>query len=208
MRIHALLITSAALALAACGGGAADEANQAGAEGNTIENLAAPPAGLAPGSAPTAANGQQYVELAGASDLYEIEAARMAIEKSTTAEIRQLAQMILADHQRSTTELNAAAREAEPALTVATQLNADQQAQVDALRAASGSAFDQLYIEQQVQAHEQALTLVTAYAAEGDVESLRRHASTVAGPIQTHLQRARELVENAAAPEPEGTNKQ
>jgi putative membrane protein len=215
MQFHALLIASAALAVTACNRGAggeagdAGEANRAAAEANAIENLALPELnGLAPASAPTAANGQQYVELAGAGDLYEIESARLAIAKATRGEVRTLAQAILADHQRSTTSLNAAARQAEPALTAASRMNAEQQADVDALRAASGAGFDVLYLEQQVRAHEQALTLVTSYASEGEVESLRRHASTVAGPIQTHLSRARALVEEAAAPQPETAPKQ
>ncbi|MGZ8313452.1 MAG: DUF4142 domain-containing protein, partial [Allosphingosinicella sp.] len=83
---------------------------------------------------------------------------------------------------------------ATPAMTPA------QQANVQALRDAAGAAFDQLYLEQQVSAHEQALTVVTDYAAGGEVPDLRQHASAAAGPIYQHLTRARALAEPAAAP--------
>ncbi|HWT12656.1 MAG TPA: DUF4142 domain-containing protein [Allosphingosinicella sp.] len=201
MRFTWLTISAASLALAGCGGGA-DEPNLATAEGGAVENEGPAPvegSGASPAAPPTAANGQQYVDLAGGSDLYEIESARLAQEKATRPEIRSLAQMILADHQRSTAELGRAAGQAQPPLTAAPRLNPEQQANVQALRTATGAAFDQEYLRQQVRAHEQALTLVTAYAAGGEVEPLRAHASSVAGPIQTHLARAREL----AAPPPQ-----
>lgn len=200
MRLHTILAAGTALLLSACGG-QGDENAQSAADANAIENLALPPDGLAPaGAAPTASSGQEYVDLAGASDLFEIEAARLAIEKATRPEVRELAQTILADHQRSTTRLTAAARETVESLNMSPQLGPEQRAQIQALRAASGAAFDELYLEQQMQAHERALTLVTAYASEGQVDALRGHASTVAAPIQGHLSRIRELVEVAAEP--------
>ena len=200
MRLHTILAAGTVLLLSACGG-QADENAQSSADANAIENLAAPPDGLAPAAAaPTASSGQEYVDLAGATDLFEIEAARLAIEKTTRPEVRELAQTILADHQRSTTQLTAAVRETGEPLNMNPQLSAEQQARIQALRAASGAAFDDLYLEQQMQAHERALTLVTAYASEGQVDALRGHASAVAAPIQGHLSRIRELVEAAAEP--------
>jgi putative membrane protein len=189
-----LLVASAALAVSACGGGADEEgkvdANLViGAEGGNV----ALPGNEAAAAGQTAVGGQQYVELAGGSDLYEIESARLALEKAQRSEVRELAQMILNDHERSTRELTSAARQAQPALTVSPQMNTEQQANIQALRSANGAAFDQAWLDQQVQAHEKALTLVTGYAQSGDVPSLRQHAGSVAGPIQQHLTRAREL---------------
>ena len=197
MRIG-LITVAAVLALAGCG--APDERNAATAEGNAVEPAGNNAAAAAGGDAPsTAANAQEYVTLVAASDLYEIESARLAQEKAERPEVRQLAEAILADHQRSTAELRRAAAEAQPALQVAPALLAPQQANLQVLRGASGAAFDQEYLRQQVEAHERALTLVTAYAAGGESEPLRRHAAGVAGPIQQHLSRAREL----AVPLPE-----
>lgn len=189
-----LLTLSALLALGACGGD--DPRNAAIAEGNAVEAAAAEAAAPAPA---TAANGRQYVDLAGASDLYEIESARLAQEKAQRPEVRELAGAILADHRRSTAELARAARAAQPPLNAAPALDSEQQANMAALRSAAAGAFDQEYLRQQVRAHERALTLVTAYAAGGEVDSLRAHAASAAGPIQRHLARAREL----AAPQPQ-----
>ena len=190
-----LLLVSAALAVTACSGGSNDavdtEANP-GAVGNEAETIALP-GNEAAAAGETAANGQQYVELAGGSDLYEIESSRLALDKSQRPEVRELAQMLITDHERSTRELTTAAQQAQPALTVAPRLNSEQEANLTALRQASEANFDQTYLDQQVRAHEKALNLVTAFAQGGDVPSLRQHASTVSRPIQQHLTRAREL---------------
>jgi putative membrane protein len=193
IEMRRILITASALALAACGGEGSDPGNVATAEGSAVANGAAPGTTKQPATPATAANGQQYVALVSGSDLFEIEAARVAQQKSQRDDVRELAGMILADHQGSTADLGRAGAQAQPPLSVAPVLNAEQQANLQALRAADGEAFDRLWLRQQVRAHEQALTLVTAYAANGDVEPLRRHAATVAEPIQRHLTTARRL---------------
>lgn len=195
-----LLIASAALALAACGGNGSqvDPANNAmndlGTEaGNeTMPGNDGAAAGADP-DAPTASTGQEYATMAAASDLYEIESARLATERTQNAGIRELAQMIVTDHERSTAELRTAAQQAQPPITVSPEMNPEQQADMEALRSATATEFDRLYLEQQVAAHRKALNLVQHYAQNGDAAPLRQHASTVAGPIQTHLERARTL---------------
>ncbi|WP_129790970.1 DUF4142 domain-containing protein [Sphingosinicella sp. CPCC 101087] len=194
-----LLMTAAAsFALAACGeAGGNDNMGQAVDTSNAMGNEVAPGANaMANQAAPalTASSGQQYVELAGGSDLYEIESARLALEKTQNADIRSLAQMIITDHERSTQELTAAAGRAQPPIAASPTMTAEQQANLQALRSASAETFDREYLQQQIRAHEQALGLVTDYSVNGDVEPLRGHASTVADPIRQHLNRARELV--------------
>ncbi len=190
-----LWLASFTLALAACGGGDLEDEGVVDANvvaANGAETVALPGNEAAAAGA-TATNGQQYVALASASDLFEIESARLAQEKAERPEVRELAGMILTDHERSTRELTAAAQQAQPPLTVAPQLDPEQQSNIAALRQATGAAFDQAWLDQQVRAHERALTLVTGFAQSGDVPALRQHASTVSGPIQQHLTRAREL---------------
>jgi putative membrane protein len=203
MEMRLTLAVAATAALAACNGGH-DEQNQATAQGSAVQdpavsNAPAPVTQPAPPSPQTAANGEQYVGLAGSGDFFEIQSARIAQQKAQRPEVRELAGMILADHQRSAAELARAAAEARPPIGAVPVLSADQQSKIQALRAASGAAFDAAYLQQQIEAHQQALTLVTAYASGGDVEVLRRHASTSAAAIQRHLARAREV----AAPPPQ-----
>src|SRR5687767_8745556 len=108
IRLAFAILTAAALALAACGG--PENENASSAQGNAVVN-GAPPA--APPNS-RAANAQQYVALASGGDMFEIQSARIALQKGESAEVRGLAQMILADHQRSSTELGEAGAQAQP----------------------------------------------------------------------------------------------
>jgi putative membrane protein len=196
MKLRPILAAPAfLLAMGACG----DRSTDTGEAG--VENrLAAdePVTNNVAELVPVAANPIEYANLASASDLYEVESARLALEKSENARVRELAQAILADHQRSTEQLRAIAGEAQPPVTVAPRMDPEQQANLDALRRADGADFDRQYLLQQVAAHEKAFAMTNDYAQNGEDAAMRQHASTVAGPIQQHLARARELAEGMA----------
>ena len=82
------IVTAAAAAamLASCGGAGSDAANEATAEGSAAGNgsqgnASLPVTDRRPPTPPTAENAQQYVALVAASDLFEIETARVALER-------------------------------------------------------------------------------------------------------------------------------
>ena len=196
MTIRILMASAAALTLGACGGGGEANDNMA-TETVAIDdgnNMAMNEMASATG---VPASGQDYAAMVAASDLYEIESARLAMEKSENAEIDALADMIVTDHEKSTADLKAAVGEAQPPITVTPEMNAEQQANMEALRAADAAMFDRTYLQQQVMAHQKALDMVRGYAESGDVPALQQHASSVVGPIQRHLDRARQLLEQA-----------
>src|SRR5688500_13377688 len=196
MRLALATIAAAALVAAGCGGPGNENASTA--NGSAVVN------GAAPGEAPTPpnpqeTNAQQYVALASAGDMFEIESARLALEKGESAEVRGLAQVILADHQRSSAELGQAGAQAQPPVTLAPVLSPSQQSSLEALQRARGAAFDREYLRQQVAAHQQALDTAAAYARGGDSAPLRRHAASTIAAVQTHLSRARRLEGEALA---------
>ena len=199
MRLNAWMMTGLLL-LASCGG--APDENASTATGSAVMNGAPGPGVTGTTPPPAAATGAQYVALASGSDLYEIEAARLALQKATSQQIKGLAEMILADHQRSSRELAEAARQASPPLAVTPVMSSDQQTGMDLLRRAQGRDFDTIWLRQQVLAHEHALDMVLRYARDGDVPALRRHAAASIEPIQRHLTRTRSLEAEALAPPP------
>ena len=196
MKLTILMASGAALALTACGGSGAESDNMTAADNLAMaDDMAMNDMVPADGAVP--ASGQEYAAMAAASDLYEIESARLAMERSENADIDALAQMIVTDHEKASADLMTATQQAQPPITVTPEMSAEQQANMEALRAADAATFDQTYLMQQIAAHQKALAMVQGYAQSGDVPALQQHATAVAGPIQQHLNRARELSQQA-----------
>jgi putative membrane protein len=170
-----MLSAAASLALAACASTQADvEADAALAAGDM-----------------TPTQRGAYVEMAAASDLFEIQSGRLAAERGQSGAVRQFGQMLVEHHQTTTAQLAAAATAAG---TPPTPDLMPMQAQMMAeLRAASGAGFDQVFIRQQIQAHEMALALHSNYATNGDTAALRAVASAAVPVVRQHLDQARTL---------------
>jgi putative membrane protein len=172
--IRPLLIASAAsLALAACATDGEMGAAAAAAGDMTPEQRAA------------------YVEMAAASDLYEIQSGQLAASRAQNADVRAFGQMLVEHHTATTQQLTAAATAAgTPPSPSLMPMQAEMIAQ---LQGANGAAFDRLFIRQQVQAHEMALALHSNYASNGDTPTLRTVAAAAAPVVRQHLERARAL---------------
>ena len=140
-----------------------------------------------------------YMARAGSSDQFEIQSSQLAHQASQNPAIHNMANMLIADHTRSTQMLMAAAQSTgltppPPALLP------PNQAMLDQLRAAgSGPAFDQAFQQIQLQAHQEALALHQNYSAQGDVPALRTVAGQIVPVIQTHIQHAQSI---SVAPPP------
>ncbi len=186
-RITLLAAGAGLLALAACNRD--DSANDAALDnGMAMNDMAANDMN---DMAMVPASASDFVDQAAASDMYEIEAGKLASDKGSDAAIKSFGQMLTTDHTKSSADLKAAAAQAEPPVTPPTALPADKQAMLDALKAASGADFDRLFLEQQVEAHSKALDLLNSYAAGGDSEPLKAFAMKVTPVIQAHLDKAK-----------------
>lgn len=179
----------AALSLAACGQktetkGAATPAEQAATpDANPAATIATPADEAA---APV------FVEKASASDLFEIEAAKLAQATSKNAEVKKFAADMIAAHTKSTAALKKAIADAgQTTLVVVTVLPADLQAKLDDLKKAAN--FDKAYLENQVDAHQGALNLMQRYAQDGDVPAIKAFAAATAPTVQQHYDHAKTL---------------
>ena len=179
----------AALSLAACGQktetqGAATPAEQAATPDANPAATIATPADEA--SAPV------FVEKASASDLFEVEAAKLAQATSKNAEVKKFAADMVAAHTKSTAELKKAIADAnQTTLVLVTVLPADLQAKLDDLKKAAN--FDKAYLENQVDAHQSALNLMQRYAQDGDVPAIKAFAASTGPVVQQHFDHAKTL---------------
>jgi putative membrane protein len=129
---------------------------------------------------------EQYVAAAGASDLYERQSSQLVLRSTRDAKVRQFATMMLADHAKSTAQVNAAAARAR-VQAGPPQLDAQKAQMIAQLQAATGPARDAAYVSQQKAAHAQALTLHQDYAANGSSAPLKAVATAVVPVIQHHI---------------------
>lgn len=134
-----------------------------------------------------------YVTNAAIGDMYEIQAAEIALERSENAQVRELAQMIHDDHTAASERMRSIVQSGNLDAELPTELDERRQGMIDNLSDAED--FDQVYVDQQVAAHQEALTLHRGFADNEDAPELAAHAREVTGPIEMHLERARALDE-------------
>jgi putative membrane protein len=162
----------------------------------TIDPTTAKDASGIAGKTPTAeftAETREYVQKAAMGDLYEIEASKVALARSQSADVKEFAQQMVDAHMRSSDELKARLARAGQIVELPTMLDAEHQKMLDDLKAASPRTFDARYAAQQKEAHDQALMLHRDYAMRGAVADLKAFAADIVPKVEMHVQMAAEL---------------
>jgi putative membrane protein len=126
-----------------------------------------------------------YVMAAAASDLFEMESSRLALQKASSDAVKGYAELMLEEHGKSSEELKAAAGAA--GISPPATLPQPMQAKLAALSGLSGAAFDRQYVADQRAGHQQTLALVNQYLASAPAGPLKDHASKLTGVVQKHL---------------------
>jgi putative membrane protein len=144
--------------------------------------------GAAKAAATTTADA--FIENAAIGDLYEIQSARLALQRSQSADVRAAAQRMIVDHTANSHHLMAALEMSETAGTQHPPLALDtrRQTMMENLQEAPAEAFDETYAKQQVMAHEETAALMRSYASGGDNPQLRSVAQSALPVVERHLE--------------------
>ncbi|HEY5105243.1 MAG TPA: DUF4142 domain-containing protein [Caulobacteraceae bacterium] len=205
MRTRTLFLTTALavslVGLGACNktGGAAnnaaDSANNAAATSSPVVAGAqdATSAVVGQTSAATTLTAAGFVTAAATSDMYEIAAAKIAMQKSTNPAIKKFAQQMVHDHSASTAKLKGLLAQPGMTATPPTDMDERRKGMLNNLTMAKPADFDKLYIDQQVAAHDEALTLFKGYADHGDNDALKGFAASTTPVIQSHRDMAKQI---------------
>jgi len=179
-------VAVSALALGACkqsGTTVSNNQTQGQTDEAAIENIGEPDANMAGGAASSAE--ATYVQNAAASDMFEIETSKLALNQATSPALKTYAKMMIDEHTKSSNELKPAAQAA--GIPVPATLPAEMQGKLDALRGLSGANFDKQYLADQRAGHQDTLAKVNGYLAAAPAGPLKDHASKVTGVVQKHL---------------------
>jgi putative membrane protein len=190
-----LVATVAVLVLAACQ--QKDEKASAADPGtsNATVNAAQDATSAAVGASAAATVGQfstdAFVTNAAISDMYEIEAGKIAQTKSPTKGVKDFGKMMVTDH----TAMSAAMKPLIVAAgkTAPAGLDERRKGLIDNLNATPVADFDKVYLGQQEAAHKEALSLMKGYADNGDDAGLKAGAAKAVPKIQVHLDHVKTL---------------
>jgi len=192
MRRFVLLAAAVPLAFILATGAASQVTSQNKPSRDAGDSVAVP-VGVASATTLGSFRTPAFVQNAARSEMYEIRAAKLAEEKSSTPEIKKFAAEMITAHTKTTMGLKKAIAEGHVKTAVATKLDARRQGMIDNLRASSGAEFDKRYVAQQIAAHHETLDLMKGYAEHGHNDALKDAASKTAPLVKSHLEMAKAL---------------
>lgn len=134
-----------------------------------------------------------FVTAAAASDLYEVTAGQIAVQRAQSPEVKDFAQKMVDAHTETTTKLKSLVADNKINVALPAHVDHRRQMMLDNLRGAKAGDFDHRYISQQVAAHKEANILMRGYAKDGDNATLKDFARTTDKAVKIHLSMAEKL---------------
>jgi putative membrane protein len=127
------------------------------------------------------------------SNRYEIDAARIALERGRSAEVRSMAQEMIDVHTGLGERLVRQLENAGVSFDPHHDLDQRRRGMLDNLKTASADEFDRRYIDQQVLAHQETIKLFEGYSEHGGEPSIKAAAAEALPVLEKHLDRAKGL---------------
>jgi putative membrane protein len=125
-------------------------------------------------------------------NMAEVDAGKMALEKSQNAEVKKFAQQMVDDHGSALAEVQALARAKN--VTLPDGAGAMAKTKATALKALSGNLFDKEYAKRAgVGDHESTVKLLQKIQKDGKDADLKALAGKMLPTVEHHLQMAKEL---------------
>ena len=132
---------------------------------------------------------QVFVDKAARSDMFEIEASRIVLEKGKSDKVKTFAGDMVKDHGKSTHELSQAATKDGAKLPA--DMGPELMQKLEALKPLTGPALDAAYVSTQVSVHTDAAALFDKYSKDGQAGAVKSFAQQTYPTIRMHLVRVR-----------------
>ncbi len=148
-----------------------------------------------------------YIPQAAISDMYEIEAGKIAMVRARAPEVKAFARKMVSDHQKSGERLRRFVADNPVNIAIPQNIDARRRAMLGALNGSGDREFDSVYVGQQAAAHLEAFNLQSSYARRGDYPALKKMAGEMVPVIAAHRREAEALDASfgpAARPVPAG----
>ena len=136
---------------------------------------------------------EDFVTEAAASDMFEIESSKLAVERSQDPATKTFAQQMITDHTKTSEELKALVSGGKVKAMLPTAMSSAQQSMLDDLKKLNGDDFTKQYHSDQEDAHEDAVDLFKRYGDEGDNADLKAWAAKTRPALEHHLMMAKDM---------------
>lgn len=127
---------------------------------------------------------QDFAEKAAVSNTFEIEAAKLVLDRGKDPAAKTFAADMISDHEQAGIALANAAGEEHVQLPAG--LDDEHREKLEALKSSSDQDFDQAYLSTQISAHEEAVSLFEHYAKNSSGGPLKSFAEKTLGTLRTH----------------------
>jgi putative membrane protein len=134
-----------------------------------------------------------FVKKAAMSDMYEVEAGKIASEKGQSDAVKQFGKHMAEAHGKTTEELKGIVQAEKLNVALPDKLDPKHEGMIEELNKAKPEDFDKIYAEQQVKAHRKAVELFDDYAEDGENAALKQFAANTLPTIKQHLEEAEKL---------------
>lgn len=133
---------------------------------------------------------EDFAKKAAVGGKTEIEASKLALEKSSDDRVRKFAEQMVRDHTKASEELKAAA--SQEGISLPAGLDPMHQQAIDKLEALSGAQFDAAYKAQMLQDHKDTVALFEK-EAKASGSPVQMFAAKTLPTLKEHLQMAQDL---------------
>ena len=132
-----------------------------------------------------AKNSSSFTTAAAQGGITEVKLGNLALAKAQSADVRQFAEMMVADHTKANSDLKEIA--AKKSVALPTEMNDEQKSIMDKLSKLSGAEFDKEYVKAMVEDHEKDVKEFGTQAQSGTDADVKAFAARTLPMLQSHL---------------------
>jgi len=132
-----------------------------------------------------------FLVAAAETDMMEIELGKLALSKSTNADVKEFAKMLVADHTKSANETKPFAEKLQVSLPAA--ITEKGKEHYNELNEKSGQDFDEKFAEMMVDGHEDAISKMEKASENATDPAIKAWAANMVPTLKAHLEHAKSL---------------
>jgi putative membrane protein len=179
---YLFIIAAAAFTFQSCNHGAKDAKDSADSLNKTKDTTTN---ATATGGIAVNSDDAKFATTAAVGGMAEVALGKLAVSKTSNAQIKDFANMMITDHGQANAELASIASAKN--ITLPTEPDSAHLKKADELSKLSGKDFDKAYVDAMIDGHKKTLDLMNNEAKNGSDSTLKAFAAKVVPTVQKHL---------------------